>query len=203
MRVVIHRLRPAGHIARDRRGAAIIEFAIVVPVLMFLLMGLFDLLHQIYAQSILDGALQKAARDSAIEGGAANAGTFDQQVWNMVKIVAPGATYKATRKSYSTFQTMKPENFTDKNGDSVCNNGEIFTDINGNKTWDADPGLTGQGGAEDVTQYTMTVTYARLFPVAGLMGLPSTMSIASTTLLKNQPYDTQRVPVADPNGKCT
>jgi Flp pilus assembly protein TadG len=192
----LHRLRA------DRRGATIIEFAMVIPVFMFLLMGGFDLLHQVYAQSILDGALQKAARDSAIEGGATNASAFDQQVWNMVKIVAPGATYQATRKSYSTFQAIKPEIFTDKNGDGLCNNGEIFTDINGNGTWDADPGLTGQGGAEDVTQYTMTVTYTRLFPVARLMGWPATMSIASTTLLKNQPYDSQRVPVANPNGVC-
>jgi len=189
-------------IAADRRGATIIEFAMVIPVLMILLMGLFDLLHQIYAQSILDGALQKAARDSAIEGGAANADVFDKQVWNMVKTVAPGATYKATRKSYSTFQGLKPEDFTDKNGDRICNKGESFTDINGNGTWDADPGLTGQGGAEDVTQYTMTITYQRLFPVAGLMGLPPTMNIAATTLLKNQPYDSQRVPPPAPK-TCT
>ncbi len=196
------RVRRSRNLASDRSGATIIEFAMVIPVLMILLMGLFDLVHQIYAQSILDGALQKAARDSAIEGGAANAGTFDDQVWKMVKMVAPGATYEAKRKSYSTFQSMKPEDFTDKNGDKICNNSETFTDINGNGTWDADPGLTGQGGAEDVTQYTMTVTYQRLFPVAGLMGWPSTMSIAATTLLKNQPYDSQRVPVANPNGKC-
>lgn len=185
----------------DRGGATIIEFAMIIPVLMFLLMGAFDLLHQVYAQSILDGALQKAARDSAIEGGAANAETFDKKVWSMVKIVAPDATYKASRKSYSTFQTIKPEDFTDKNGDGICNKGESFTDINGNGNWDTDPGLTGQGGAEDVTQYTMTVTYPRLFPVAELAGWPATMSISSTTLLKNQPYDSQKVPVSA-NGTC-
>jgi len=196
-----HRRSAFARIRGDRRGATIIEFAIVVPVLMVLLMGAFDLLHQIYAQSILDGALQKAARDSAIEGGAANAATFDQQVWAMVKIVAPDATYQASRKSYSTFQSIKPEEFVDKNADNICNNGENFTDINGNGTWDLDPGVTGQGGAEDVTQYTMTVTYPRLFPVARLMGWPSTMSIASTTLLKNQPYDSQKVQVST-NGSC-
>lgn len=72
-----HRRGAFAWIRSDRRGATVIEFAIVVPVLMVLLMGAFGLLHQIYAQSILDGALQKAARDSAIEGGAANAATFD------------------------------------------------------------------------------------------------------------------------------
>lgn len=80
---------------------------------------------------------------------------------------------------------MQPEEFVDKNADNLCNNGENFTDIHGNGTWDTDSGVTGQGGSEDVTQYTMTVTYPRLFPVATLMGWPSTMSIASTTLLQS------------------
>lgn len=185
--------RLSRRIAGDTRGATIIEFAFVAPVLMVLLMGLFDLLHQIYAQSILDGALQKAARDSAIEGGAASADTFDQDVWSMVKSVAPDATYKSKRLSYSTFQSIRPEDFVDKNKNGVCDKGETFTDINNNGVWDALPGVVGQGGAEDVTQYTMTVTYKRLFPVAGLMGWPETMSISASTLLKNQPYDSQRV----------
>ena len=186
---------------RDMRGVTALEFAFILPPFLFLLMGGSEVVYQVYVQSILDGALQKAARDSAIEGGAANAATFDQQVWAMVKIVAPDATYQASRKSYSTFQSIKPEEFVDKNADNICNNGENFTDINGNGTWDLDPGVTGQGGAEDVTQYTMTVTYPRLFPVARLMGWPSTMSIASTTLLKNQPYDSQKVQVST-NGSC-
>ena len=59
-RTTIQRLRT------DCRGATIIEFAIVAPVMMFLLMGLGDLLYQLYLQSILDGALQKAGRDSTI-----------------------------------------------------------------------------------------------------------------------------------------
>lgn len=72
--------------------------------------------------------------------------------------------------------------------------GECFDDVNGNKQWDADPGrVQSQGGANDVTRYTMTVTYPRLFPVSGLLGLPPTQTITSETLLKNQPYKTQVV----------
>ena len=57
--------------------------------------------------------------------------------------------------------------------------------------WDADPGLSGQGGANDVTLYTMTITYPRLFPVTKALGVSSTQTITATTLLKNQPYATQ------------
>ncbi|BCA57801.1 TadE family protein [Sphingomonas sp. HMP6] len=176
---------------RDRRGATIIEFAIVAPVMMLLMMGLGDLLYQVYAQSVLNGAVQKAARDSGIEGGAANISTIDGTVQTIARQIAPAATFVPTRKSYDSFAEVAPEPFTDTNGNGVRNAGECFTDMNGNGSWDADPGSTGQGGASAVTLYTMTMTYRRLFPVAGLFGWPATQTISATTLLKNQPYATQ------------
>jgi len=86
---------------------------------------------------------------------------------------------------------VAPEPFTDSNGNGVRDPGECFTDENGNGSWDQDPGAAGQGGASAVTVYTMTATYPRLFPVAGLLGWPKTQTISATTLLKNQPYATQ------------
>ena len=190
------RRRLLPRLARDRRGVTVVEFAIVAPVMLALIMGLGDLLYQAYAQSLLDGAIQKAGRDSAIQGGATNAGTLDAAVLAAVKQIAPSATYTATRKSYYTFASIKPEDFTDTNGDGRCDNGEVFTDINGNNTWDVDPGTTGQGGANDVTVYTVKVTYPRLFPTPGLLGFPPTQTLTASTLLKNQPYATQTVVTA-------
>lgn len=176
---------------RDRRGVTLVEFALVAPVMLLMLMGLGDMLYQTYAQSILNGELQKAARDSGIEGGAANTATIDAKVQNAVKKIAPNATFTSTRKSYDTFSEVAPEPFTDSNGNGVRDPGECFTDENGNGIWDQDPGTAGQGGASAVTVYTMTATYPRLFPVAGLLGWPTTQTISATTLLKNQPYATQ------------
>ncbi len=175
----------------DRRGVTLVEFALVAPVMLLMLMGLGDMLYQTYAQSILNGELQKAARDSGIEGGAANTATIDAKVQNAVKKIAPNATFTSTRKSYDTFSEVAPEPFTDSNGNGVRDPGECFTDENGNGIWDQDPGTSGQGGASAVTVYTMTATYPRLFPVAGLLGWPTTQTISATTLLKNQPYATQ------------
>ena len=197
------RLRP---FARDTRGAALIEFAIVAPVMMVLLMGLSDLAYQIYAQSILNGALQKAGRDAAIQGGVLNTGTIDAKVQDMVKKIAANATFTVTRKNYDAFSVIKPEPFVDTPppspyADGILNNHECYTDINDNNKYDLDPGADGQGGANDVTLYTVAVTYPRLFPVAGLLGWPSTQTISATTLLKNQPYATQSV--ATPKQVCT
>jgi len=175
----------------DRRGAVLVEFAILAPVMLVMLMGIFDLLYQVYAQSILNGELQKAARDSGIEGGAANTTVIDAKVQTMVKKIAPSATFTSTRKSYDTFSEVAPEPFTDSNGNGVRDPGECFTDENGNGSWDQDPGAAGQGGASAVTVYTMTATYPRLFPIASLLGWPTTQTVSATTLLKNQPYATQ------------
>ena len=183
----------------DRRGAALVEFALVAPVMMLLLMGLGDLLYQQYAQSILNGAVQKAARDSTLEG--ANTTTIDTGVSNMVKKIAANATFVMTRKSYDTFTQVAPEPFTDTNANGIRNAGECYSDTNGNNQWDADPGSSGNGGASDVTLYTVTVTYPHVFPVTRLLGWPSTQTISAKTLLKNQPYAVQSV--ATPRTICT
>ncbi|MGN6819567.1 MAG: TadE/TadG family type IV pilus assembly protein [Sphingomonas sp.] len=188
-------------LARDTRGATLVEFAIVSPVMILMLMGISDLAYQIYAQAILNGSLQKAGRDSTIQGAANNTAAIDQKVSDMVKKVAANATFTFTRKNYDSFSLIKPEPFTDSNGNGVRDAGECFTDVNGNGSWDSDPGITGQGGANDVTVYTVTVTYPRLFPVARLFGWSSTVTISSSTLLKNQPYASQSV--ITPKQVCT
>jgi len=190
-------------ILRDCSGNAIVEFAIVAPVMAVLLMGLGDLLYQAYVQAILIGAVQQAGRSSGIEGGSTTSDTIDARVIAMVSQIvqnptqscspsgASGATWCSLRENYDTFSAVAPEPFTDTNKNGVRDQGECFTDMNNNGVWDADPGISGQGGASDVALYTMTIRYPRLFPVAGLIGLPAQATVSAATLLKNQPYATQ------------
>ncbi|MBY0520719.1 MAG: pilus assembly protein [Sphingomonas sp.] len=161
-----------------------------------LFMGLGDVLYQAYLQSILNGAVQKAGRDSGIEGGDAKTSTIDAKVQTSVRQLAKSATFTSTRKSYDTFTEVAPEPFVDTNGNGVRDPGECFTDQNANGVWDADPGASGQGGANAVTLYTMSVTYPRLFPIMGYFGVGSTQTISASTLLKNQPYSTQQTTTA-------
>lgn len=191
--LILRRLR--GRFGADRRGVTAIEFAMILPVMLAMIMGLGELMYQVYTQSILEGAIQKAGRDSAIQGGADNAATIDQTVLNMVKTVAPGASFAATptRKSYVTFASAKPEPFTDTNGNGVRDPKECFDDVNGNGSYDTDPGSAGQGGANDVTLYTVKISYPRLFPVGSFFGGSSTQTIVAKTFLKNQPYASQTV----------
>jgi Flp pilus assembly protein TadG len=177
---------------RDTRGATLIEFAIVAPVMIVLIMGMCELAYQAYVTSALVGALQKAGRDSAIQGNDKQGDSIDQKVMAMVRTVAAGATYTSKRSNYAQFGNIAPEYYFDTNNNGQYDAAtECFMDVNGNGVWDADPGITGQGGANDVTVYSMTITYNRLFPVLGLFGWSSAKSLTATTVLKNQPYASQ------------
>lgn len=190
-----HIRNPIRSLKRDDAGAALVEFAFVAPVLVLLIMGMLDLGHRIYATSILQGSIQKAARDATLDDGAANASSLDDRVKTLMLPVVheePISQFDFTRRNYSNFSDVsQPEDFTDTNNDGDCNNGEPYDDVNGNDSWDADRGVTGQGNAKDAVLYTVRVTYPRLFPMAGLIGLPPDEVIQASTVLRNQPFGDQ------------
>ncbi|WP_339827841.1 TadE family protein [uncultured Parasphingorhabdus sp.] len=192
MRGFINKFRT---LKRDEVGATLVEFAFVAPVLILMIMGILDVGHRIYATAILQGSVQKAARDASLDDGAGNASTIDARVKNLMLPVVqaePISTFDFTRQNYSNFSDVsQPEDFTDTNNDGDCNNGEPYDDINGNDSWDADRGVTGQGNAKDAVLYTVRVTYPRLFPMAGLIGLPQEESIEASTVVRNQPFGEQ------------
>lgn len=179
----------------DGRGATLVEFGFVAPVMVALLMLLGDLLYRTYVQSLLDGAIQKAGRDSAIQGGADRAADIDANVVAAVKQIAHNATWSSSRQNYNSFSMIKPEVIDDKNGNGILESKECFFDVNNNNSWDVNPSRSGQGGANDVTLYTVRITYPRLFPVTTFFGATPLQEVKASTLLKNQPYARQVRPV--------
>jgi Flp pilus assembly protein TadG len=190
-------LRPVSGLASDARGVTVIEFAIVAPVMLLMLLGFFDLAHTQYSRSVLQGAMQMAARNSTLESGLTSSAAIDAYVKNQVKnVVGPNATFTSTRLSYADFASVgKAEKYTDTNTNGQYDVGECFEDVNGNGQWDADLGKSGQGGADDAVLYSMTVSYKRMFPMATMIGWTSNQSITASTVLRNQPYSAQSTPV--------
>ncbi|OYY89188.1 MAG: hypothetical protein B7Y45_13230 [Sphingomonas sp. 28-66-16] len=185
-----------GALAKDRRGATIIEFALIAPVLSLVLLGAFDTAHSLYMRGTLQGIVQKVARDSSLEAGTdtAQQAILDNRVRAQVRAVANNASITITRRFYRTFAAAaaaQPEAWTDTNGDGNCNNGEPYQDDNRNGTWDRDGADAGQGGAKDRTLYTVALSYPRFFPLWKAIGGSSTTRISASTVLSNQPYSDQ------------
>ena len=194
----------------NQRGATLIEFAFIAPSLLLMLLAGFDFSYGQYVGAVLQGEVQKSGRDAALEGSSAALASLDSRVRTRVDELVADATYTITRKNVASFERAgQAETFTDVvHGtsplDGLCNQGETYTDENNNGTFDLGPdaGRNGQGGARDITIYTVKVSYNRLFPLNGLLNLPTTATQTATTVLRNQPFGQQTTQISR-TGTCT
>jgi Flp pilus assembly pilin Flp len=179
--------------ARQEKGASVMEFGLIAPVVVLMMLGTMDAGHSYYVRTVLDGAMQDVARDSSLQNS--DITKIDEKIKKIVLVVAPGATVLPNRRYYKTFSAAATpsEEFTDTSYDldGICNNNEPFVDVNRNAIWDRELGDSGQGGTQDVVILNTTVTFKRLFPLGALLGFPNEITISSNSILANQPYGTQ------------
>ena len=182
--------RHIGRLRGSKSGVTTVEFAIVAPVFLLVIIGSLDLGQMVYATGVLDGAVEKAARDSTLETG--NTAQADAIVENVIGKVLPGATISSTRKSYFDFTDVKrAEPLQDTNSDGECSTGEKYVDENNNGRYDEDVGLGGNGGANDVIVYTVNVRYTPTFAMPLVPLDWSERELTSTTVKRNQPFALQ------------
>lgn len=172
----------------DRRGVTILEFAMVAPVMLLLLLGFFDLGYRVYAQSVLQGALHDAARMATVGGYSMT--QIDTRVKTRLSNFATRSTVTTAANSYYDFSGVaQPEKIV---GDTAplnaYNSGDCFEDANGNNSYDTDRGRGGTGNSDDIVRYQVTITFPRVFPLGSLMGWSTSQTLTSNTVLRNQPY---------------
>lgn len=192
---------------KDERGISAVEFAMVAPVFLALVMGAVQFSIDIYMKSILTGAVQQAGRDSGLEGANTSQTAIDEKVRKQITAILPTATVEFTRKNYQSFTDVgKKEEFEDKarSGvkDGIKQNDECYWDENDSNTWD-DGAVSGQGDAQDIVVYTATAKYNELLPLKALIGLGDTRALSASTTLMNQPFAYQKPrPPAVKKGTC-
>lgn len=181
----------AASLLRDAAGVTIVEFAIVAPVFLLMLMGMLDAGQMIYGKTVLSGAVEAAARSSSLENG--DTAAADALVKDRVKHVLPGVTIVSTRTSYYDFADIgRSEQWNDADGDGTCDDGEAFTDENADGDWDRDIGVAGNGAANDVVMYSVQATYSPVFQIPFMPAMWNARTLNSTAIRKNQPYATQQ-----------
>lgn len=189
--------RPLASLARSDTGVTVAEFALLAPVLVMTLMGLFDMTYNFYADTVVEGVVANAARDSSIEQFANDPDALDDAVEAAIHRIVPNAAVTISRTAYTDYGDVgQAEAFTDSNKDGSCNNNEPFEDVNGNGMWDPDRSLLATSGARDAVVYEVTATYDRAFPVPSLLNLNPKMTVRARTILRNQPYNLQNFEVS-------
>ena len=173
---------------RDESAVTIVEFAMVAPVMLLLLLGFFDLGYRAYASSVLQGALHDAARMATVGGYSMT--QIDGRVKTRLSNFATRSTVTTAADSYYQFSGVaQPELIV---GDTIplntYNPGDCFEDQNGNNAFDTDRGRSGTGGSDDIVRYRVTISFPRVFPLGILLGWSNTQTMTSETVLRNQPY---------------
>lgn len=193
---VIERMRRVHRLPAERSGTTTVEFAVVAPVFLTMLMAVFDLGFLVYAKAVLQGAVEDGARSASLEN--TTWADIEERVNRQVTSVIPvenadtDISFSFDPTYYGNYADIAlPEDFTDANANGVWDTNECFVDRNGNRTYDTDVGLAGRGGAQDVVSISAEVTYRRIFPLWALMGDTQNHTISARTYLRNQPFSAQ------------
>lgn len=196
------RLRRCGlRCAGDERGLAAVEFALLLTPLLMFMLGAIELGFMTFSRSRVEGTLREAAR-MATTGDYTSSG-IDDFVKDRLRIT-PDAEIHIVKKAYDDFDEVgKPEPLTsDVAPQGEYNVGDCFQDLNGNGYWDADAGLDGLGGADDIIYYEVEVKYPPLFSfVATPLGLGEHVTLNANTVIRNEPFANN--PNAKPPVVCT
>lgn len=172
---------------QDCRGATIVEFALVLPALCLVVLGLLDLGYRSYVGSAVQGVLFEAARLATV--GNKTGDDIDNHVRERLRSFARPDDIVINKKSYYDFtKVKKPEVITnDTLPLGQYNAGDCFRDANGNGQYDLDRGKSGLGGSDDIVHYEIVLTYDRLVPVS-MFGGTDRVRVSSGTSLRNQPF---------------
>ena len=177
----------------SKSGATAIEFALIAPILLTLIMGIIETGLVFAADILLKNATHTAARTGRTGFVAADS-TREATVITIIKrqadLLMDPAKLTISSKAYAEFAGVRtPEPFIDANGNGKRDDGENYTDVNGNGKYDLDRGKSGLGGASQVVLYTVTYPWSFFTPMIGnLLTRDGVLMLRATAVVQNEPY---------------
>ena len=177
----------------SRRGTTALEFALVAPLLVLLVVATVEFSYALTVQNLLELAARKASR-TGVTGSAAPAGmTREEMLRNLVVETGLGlidpARLTIEMTAYNGFASIGvPEPCRDLDGNGICDAGEAFTDVNGNGRWDADQGASSAGVGGQVVIYTLNYTSLPLTGVVAGLVARAPLAYSARVVVRNEPF---------------
>ncbi len=180
--------------SRSQEGALAIEFAVLAPVLIILLMGIVEFGLIMFANTVLEGATSMGARIGK-SGTGGTGGTREQYIRNQIKTLSGGLldpnNVVITTQPYPTYSTSgsPPAEpcITPTCGGGTA--GVDYTDLNGNGVYDLVRSDAGLGG--DVVVYRSTYNWPLKTPLIAQIighGGDNIFPITAVTTVRNEPF---------------
>lgn len=178
---------------RDRRGSAAVDFAIIGPALVLMLIGILEASMLLASQTLLQSAVVDAAR-SGLTGQSGNGLTRAE----LIRLAADRVGGNLIKPEHLRLETLvytsfanigEPEPYTDVNSNGAHDPGEPFTDINGNGSWDRDQGRSGLGGPNDIVLYRVLYDWQPMTPLLrGLLPNGGRLELSASFAVRNEPF---------------
>lgn len=190
---LLSRLSLRGLLRRED-GVTTLEFSLVAPTLMLLIMGTVEIGLAMYAQHVMEGATFAASRlgkTGYTEEGRSQEELIREILERRAGMLLDMDRVQLTSKAYQQFdQIGQPEPFIDANGNGERDVGENYTDVNGNGQYDSDMGADGYGNAEEVVVYTVTYPWPVFTPIIGhfIANQDGHVNLTARTVVRNEPY---------------
>ena len=187
----MNRSKPGRSLAR--RGTTALEFALVAPLLVLLVVATVEFGYALTVQNLLELAARKASR-TGVTGSPPPAGlTREEMLRNLVVETGLGlidpARLTIEMTAYNGFAGIGvPEPCMDVDGNGFCDAGESFTDVNGNGRWDADQGASGAGVGGQVVIYTLSYTSLPLTGMVAGLAAHAPLAYSARVVVRNEPF---------------
>ncbi len=165
----------------------------IAPVLLFLMMAIIEVSLVMFVQNVMENATFVASRlgkTGFVEESSTQQETVIRLMEERVGDILDSDQIEIATFSYSRFdQVGEPEPYIDANGNHVRDEGENYTDINGNSQYDTDMGTEGLGNAGEIVVYTVSYPWRIMTPLMdGLLGENGVMTISARAVVQNEPY---------------
>ncbi len=176
----------------DTRGVTAVEFALVSPLVLLLMIATVDLGYTLTVQQLLEASAREASR-YGITGEVPQGQTRQEVIRDIVERHTAGLVdmerLDIDTLAYTAFENVgKPEPFDDANGNGQRDSGESYSDVNGNGQWDPDMGRSDAGGSGDVVVYTLTYPQPVLIPYMAPFYGTDTFTHRTRAVVRNEPF---------------
>lgn len=187
-----HRRTTRHSLLRDQQGLTALEFAMIAPVFLLMIMGIIEFSMIMYANTIMESATNSTSRLGKT-GYVPTGLTRQQAITNSISTRAAGLldTSRLTfnTKVYSDFNRIGDPEPCISPVNPPCNGapGVNYVDVNGNGSWDSDMGAAGLGQAGDVVVYTVSYPWQVMTPIVRTI-IGSTLNITVRSVVRNEPF---------------
>ncbi len=181
-------------LVRNEQGVTAIEFAVLGPVLLTMMIGIIELAMLFFVQHTIENAtfnVSRMGKTGYVALESTREETIRQYLEQRTFGLLDADDIAIESKAYSGYAKVgQAEPYTDANANGQHDAGENYTDVNGNSQYDEDQGAVGQGEASEVVLYTITYPWQMITPIMNeFIGDNGAYVISATVVVKNEPYN--------------